>query len=458
MTALGLQPLHLSAETFQLGNGLRVVVQADHSAPLIAVHLMYHAGSRHETPGRTGLAHLLEHLMFEGTAHCPKGQFDILLDQAGGTNNGSTWLDRTNYFETVPRHALELALWLERDRMIYLLPALSDHVLEVQRGVVLNERLESYENRPYGMADERLHQLLFPAPHPYSWPTIGYSEDLRNTTLADVRGFYQQFYSPANAVLVIAGDVDQERARGLADRYFGDLDPGGAAGRVEPLALDGHALAATPGRNDAPRAQFQADVLEDQVSFDRTYRAWPVPPYGTAEWLALDALAYLLADGESSRLQRALVREGKLAQDVDTYLYPTELAGIFGMVATARSGVDAQSLDDVLSAEISRIAGGDLEEAELHGAIRRVRRDQLAALADIEERAESLAYAAITLGDANRLEPLLNGYLDLTPEKVISAAALYLTRDSGARVSVIPRNGGTDEGDGVTAEAAGFHG
>ena len=169
--------------TQRLANGLRVIVHEDHTSPIVAVHLMYHVGSKDERPGRTGLAHLLEHLLFEGSQHCAKGQFDRMLETVGGTNNGSTWLDRTNYYEVVPSHALELALWLERDRMGFFLPILDQEMLDVQRGVVINERRQSYENRPYGLADERLNQLLFPAEHPYSWPTIGYLADLEAITL-----------------------------------------------------------------------------------------------------------------------------------------------------------------------------------------------------------------------------------------------------------------------------------
>src|SRR5690606_26581499 len=196
-----LSSLRLTQRNRTLDNGLRVVVHEDRTAPIVAVHMMYHVGSRHETPGRTGLAHLLEHLLFEGTENCPKGEFDRLLEQAGGTNNGSTWLDRTNYYEVVPSHAVELALWLERERMAHFLPVLDDAMLELQRGVVMNERRQSCENRPYGLADERLHELLFPRHHPYSWPTIGYMADLEAMTLDDARDFFALHCTPANAVL-----------------------------------------------------------------------------------------------------------------------------------------------------------------------------------------------------------------------------------------------------------------
>jgi zinc protease len=350
--------LHIASTTRVLGNGMRVVAHEDRSAPLVAVHLMYRAGSRDELPGRTGLAHLLEHLMFEGSMNAPKGDFDDLLERVGGTNNGSTWLDRTNYYEIVPSHAVELPLWLERDRMGFFLPTLTAETLELQRGVVINERRQAYENRPYGLADERLHQMLFPAGHPYSWPTIGYTPDLEAITLEDARAFYSTYYTPGNAVLVIAGDIGPDDAFALAERYFGDLPSGPGIPAAEPAGE------LVPSERRA--------TMEDSVSFPRVYRAWTVPAYGERDWAALDVLAYLLADGESSRLQRALVRDGQLAQDIDTYLYPTALTGIFGIVATARSGTEIEVVDDAIRRVLERVAAGDVGDDEVLGAVRRV--------------------------------------------------------------------------------------
>lgn len=420
-----LTPFRIASRTTVLANGMRVVAHEDRTSPLVAVHLMYHAGSADEQPGRTGLAHLLEHLMFEGSEHAPKGAFDDLLERAGGTNNGSTWLDRTNYYETVPSHAVELALWLERDRMAHFLPVLDEEMLETQRGVVINERRQAYENRPYGLADERLYGMLFPAGHGYSWPTIGHMPDLERITLDDARTFYSSQYAPGNAVLVFAGDLVADEAFALAERYFGDI----------PAAP----LLPRPAATDAiPLAAGATDTMEDEVSFPRLYRAWAVPAYGTPDWVALDVLAYLLADGESSRLQRALVRDGLLAQDVDTWLYPTERCGVFGLVSTARSGVDASALEAVARREIDRVARDGVTEEELAGAVRRLRRDQLSELSNVEERAESLAYAATVLGDAERLNGVLDAYALVTPEEVARVAAEWLTPERAATLFVIP--------------------
>jgi zinc protease len=424
---LPLKPLRIPCSTRVLGNGLRVVVHEDHTSPIATVHLMYHVGSKDEAPGRTGLAHLLEHLMFEGSEHAPKGQFDDLLERVGGTNNGSTWLDRTNYFETVPSNAVELAMWLERDRMAHFLPVLDAEMLEVQRGVVVNERRQSYENRPYGLADERLHQMLFAPEHPYSWPTIGYLPDLEAITLEDARAFYSTYYTAGNAVLVLAGDVEPEQAFALAERYFGDLPHGPAIPRVPAHA------AAVPARPVVAR-----DSMADAVSFPRLYQAFTVPAYGTREWVALDVLAYLLGDGESSRLQRSLVRDGRLAQEVDTYLYPLERCGIFGLVATARTGVPVDAIESAVRRVLDDVAAGGVTEDEVAGAIHRVRRDQVSEMAIVEERADALAYAATVLGDAARLEEVVGFYGTITPGDVSRAAREWLGADRAASLVVVP--------------------
>jgi zinc protease len=420
--------------TRALANGMRVICHEDRSAPLVAVHLMYRAGSRDERPGRTGLAHLLEHLMFEGSQHAPKGQFDDLLERVGGTNNGSTWLDRTNYFETVPSNAVELPLWLERDRMAFFLPCLDAEMLEVQRGVVINERRQAYENRPYGMADQRLHEMLFDEGHPYHWPTIGYMPDLEAISLDDARGFYRTYYAPGNAVLVLAGDVGADDGFALAERYFGDLPAGPP---IPPLALPD---------DPAPSAAVRREVMEDDVSFPRVYCAWAVPGYGTREWVTLDVLAYLLSDGDSSRLQRALVREGRIAQDVDAYLYPTALCGVFGVVATARTGIAPEALETAVRRVLDEVAGGGVSDDEVLGAVRRARRDQVSELATVEERAEALAYAATVLGDPAALEEVMDLYAQVTPDDVRRAAAEWLGAHRGATLAVVP-GAGAEVGD-----------
>ena len=432
--------IRVPCRTHVLANGMRVVAHEEHGAPLVTVHLMFHAGSRHEVPGRTGLAHLLEHLMFEGTQHAPKGHFDDVLERVGGTNNGSTWLDRTEYHETVPTHAVELPLWLERDRLAFFLSTLTDEVLELQRGVVMNERRQAYENRPYGLADERLHEMLFPPGHPYSWPTIGYMRDLEQITLEDARAFYQTYYAPGNAVLVFAGDLEPERAFALAERYFGDLPAGPAP-------------APRPAEELPPPPHVPRETMEDDVSFPRIFQGYAVPGYGHPDWVALDTLAYLLADGDSSRLQRALVRDGRLAQDVDTYLYPTALCGLFGVVATARSGIEPEALEQAVRRVLDDVAENGVSEDEVTGAVRRARRDHASEMATVEERADALAYAATVLGDPDALNRVMASYERVTPEDVRRAAAQYLVPGRAATLVVVPGEGSAAEDEEV-ADAA----
>jgi zinc protease len=416
--------LAFPVESTELTNGLRVVVHEDRSSPIVAVHTMFRAGSRDEQPGRTGLAHLLEHLLFEGSENCPKGEFDRLLERVGGTNNGSTWLDRTNYYEVVPSHAVELALWLERERMGHFLPVLDEEMLEIQRSVVINERKQAYENRPYGLAYEKLQALLFPAGHPYSWPTIGHTADLEQITLEDARRFYERYYAPNNAVVVLAGVLSSLEVFAWARKYFGDLP----RGPVAPI------VATNGARGDGDRVES----LEDRVSFPRIYRAYAVPPYGSPDWIHLDVLSYLLADGESSRLQRVIVRELELAQDLDAFLYPTHLSGIFGVVATARSGVSHERLMAEVDRVLDRVIDEGVSDAEVDGALRRARRDHINALANLEERAEEIAYAATVLGGPERLSEVLNGYSEVTAEGIHRVARAWLTAEARATVIVLP--------------------
>ena len=237
MVPLGAQspatPLQVPYQQFRLANGLNVILHRDTSIPAVAVNVWYYVGSANEKPGRTGFAHLFEHLMFEGSKNVPEGQFDILLEGAGGDNNGSTTNDRTNYVIDVPANALELALYLESDRMGYLLDTMTPERVDGQRDVVKNERRQSYENRPYGMASIELDKMLWPATHPYSWPTIGYMEDLTAASHSDVVEFFKKYYAPNNASLVIAGDIDFDRTRALVEKWFGEIPRGPV---VEPIA------------------------------------------------------------------------------------------------------------------------------------------------------------------------------------------------------------------------------
>jgi zinc protease len=326
-----------------LENGLDVIVHEDHRCPIVAVNLWYHVGSKNEQPGRTGLAHLFEHLMFEGSAHHDSGYFTP-LQQAGAALNGSTNCDRTNYWEVVPTPALDLALWLESDRMGYLLPALTAAKFETQRDVVLNERRQSYENRPYGMASMALMAALFPPSHPYHWTTIGETADLQAATLEDAHAFFRTFYHPGNASLSVAGDVETGPVLEQVRRYFEEV-PAGAP--LPPIFGD-----PDPVTSDGPMAVASRLVLEDRVELPRLYLAWRTPGLFAEGDAGMDMLAEVLTGGKTSRLYRTMVHERRIATDVSAVQGSRELGGWFSVIATAASG--PVSASDAISSVMTR--------------------------------------------------------------------------------------------------------
>ena len=334
-----------------LANGLDVLLHEDRACPIVAVNVWYHVGSKNEHPGRTGFAHLFEHLMFEGSQHHDRGYFPP-LQGAGGSLNGSTNADRTNYWEVVPSGALELALWMESDRMGYLLPALTDAKFVNQRDVVLNERRQNYENRPYGLASMAMLAALFPADHPYHWTTIGEIADIRGAQLDDVRAFFAAYYHPSNASLALAGDFDSEEALDLVHHCFDEIPAGPPVARVEP-----------------PLRPLQGEtrlLLEDRVELPRVYLAWLSSAMYRPEDAELDLAADLLANGKTSRLYRRLVFERRMATDVSASQNSREAAGFLQLAATAAPGHTLSDLVQVIDEEIARFAaeGPSADELE----------------------------------------------------------------------------------------------
>ena len=342
-------PVNISFTKQTLANGLDVLVHEDHACPIVAVNLWYHVGSKNEHPGHTGFAHLFEHLMFEGSEHHDKGYFQP-LQGAGATLNGSTNADRTNYWEVVPTGALELALWMESDRMGYLLPALTQPKFANQRDVVLNERRQNYENRPYGLAPMALLAALFPEDHPYHWTTIGEIADLQRVQLDEVHAFFRRYYHPANASIALAGDVDGDEALALVERYFGDIDPGDV---VEPVR-------ASAGLPDDVRIRF-----EDRVELPRLYLAWLTPAMFADGDADLDLATDLLANGKTSRLYRRLVFDERIATDVSASQNSREIAGYSQITATAAPGHALAELETAIFEEIARLAADGPTDEEI---------------------------------------------------------------------------------------------
>jgi zinc protease len=386
-------------ERQRLDNGLRIILSRDASAPLVAVNLWYHVGSRHERPGRTGFAHLFEHMMFQGSEHVAKGEHFALINAAGGTLNASTWYDRTNYFETLPSHELELALWLESNRMGTLLPAMTQEKLDNQRDVVKNERRLRVDNQPYGDWDERIGRLLFPADHPYHHPIIGSMEDLEAASLDDVRDFFAAWYAPNNAVLTVAGGFDRETAMAMIERHFGSISSNEAL--ANPALTDLSLELGGEVRETIPSA----------VPLPRIYAAYRIPPFGTDEFEALNVGADLLATGRASRLYRSLVRERQLAQDAVAFVFPLiDGAAIFALWTTARPGVAVEALETALFDEIDRLRADGPSDEELE-RVRNLHHASVASsLERISERADRLSMYACLFDEPARINAEVERY------------------------------------------------
>jgi predicted Zn-dependent peptidase len=414
----------LPFEQHTLGNGLRVVLHEDRRLPLVAINLWYHVGSKNESPGRTGFAHLFEHMLFQGSGHVGTNDHFRLIQQVGGVANGSTWYDRTNYYETLPAHALDLGLWLESDRMGFLLDALTPEKLETQRSVVMNERRQRVDNQPYGHALERLHELLYPSGHPYSWPVIGYLEDIAAATLDEVAAFFRDYYAPANAVLTLAGDFVPATALERVAHWFADLP------RREPPP--------PPRLTTAEPGELRLEVQPDRVELPRLYLGFRVPAYGSPEWYAGALLAETLAGGKASEWYQDLVYRRQIAQDVGVYFYPTELEATVLVVATCKPGVAAGELERALLAHLGRARDGGPDEADVDRARARFLTATFEDLETLDRKADTLGQFATYFGDPGGLRREIESYLALGTAELRRFAERFLDPARRAQVTVVP--------------------
>lgn len=423
--------LQVPYERYRLANGLRVVLSEDHTVPVVAVNLWYLVGSRNEAPGRTGFAHLFEHMMFQGSEHVPGTQFFALIERAGGSLNGSTWFDRTNYYETIPAHHLELALWLESDRMGWLLPAMTQERLDNQRDVVKNEKRWRYDNQPYGDWDERLQAMVYPAEHPYHHPVIGSMEDLDAATLEDVEHFFRTYYRPNNAVLTVCGDFDAERAREAVERYFGEIPAGGP---VPPLPGNPEVA---PTLGDSPR-----QLVEGEVPLPRVYVAARVPPFGDEGFYAAEVLAGVLATGRASRLYRALVRERRVAKDVAAFAFPLVTgAAMLILSATGYAGVGADALEAALHEELDRVE--DVADGEVERAVALAETQLVREIEEVGARADLLSTFEAYFEDPGRVNTEVERLRAVSAERLRRFVAAHLGRDNRATLVYVPANGRT---------------
>ncbi len=396
-----LPPLSLPAQHFKLDNGMTVIISPDNKVPGVAVELWYHVGSKDEEPGRTGFAHLFEHLMFMGARYVPYPGFDTIMEQVGGSNNASTSNDSTNYYAVGPSNLLETFLWLEADRLGTLGEEMTAEKLETQRKVVLNERRQSYENRPYGLADLALYERIFPEGHPYHWPVIGSAKDLESADLSDVKRFFSRWYVPPNASLAIVGDVDPAQAERLVRRYFGWLPGASVPTRPQPAQV----------RHE----REQRVRMTDKVDLPKLMLAWTSPPAGTPGDAACDLLADILAEGKSSRLYRRLVYEKQIATEIVAAQHSLDLQSVFHIHALARPGHTLAELEAEIDAELKRLLAEGPTQAEVEAARIGIYTSVARDLESLTERASMLNLLRYRYGDPTALEKDLARYEQATP-------------------------------------------
>jgi zinc protease len=422
-------PIQLPYSQFTLPNGLHVILHEDHSVPVVSVNVWYHVGSARERAGRTGFAHLFEHLMFMGSGQVKPGEFDSWLEAAGGTNNGSTENDRTNYFINVPSNALELALFLESDRMGYLLDAMTPQTVDAQRDVVKNERRQSYENRPYGMAELALGEMLYPEGHPYHWPVIGYMPDLTAASYQDVVEFFKKFYAPANASLVVAGDINPASTRTLIEKWFSDVRPGE---RVEPMTIPGVHLTGV-----------QRKTMTDRVQLPRLYLAWLTPRHYEPGDAALDVVADVLAGGKNARLYKRLVYDMQIAQSVSAFQGSQALSSYFLIEATPQPGHTVEELQKVIDEEIAALQRDPPSEREVQRALNQIESsfyDRMERVGGFGGKADQLNAYYTNTRDPDWFNEDLARYRALSPSDIRAAAQAFLPAGRRVELTVLPES------------------
>ncbi|HUN65633.1 MAG TPA: pitrilysin family protein [Bacteroidota bacterium] len=423
MSAVMTAQINIPFEQYKLPNGLTVILQEDHSAPVAAVTVMYHVGSKNEKVKRTGFAHLFEHIMFKGSEHVADGEHFRLLQEIGANINGFTTEDGTTYFEVVPSNYVELGLYLESDRMGFLLNAVTQHKLDNQRDVVKNERRQRVDNVPYGTADEKIAKAIYPPTHPYSWPVIGYMEDLSAASLEDVKEFFRTYYAPNNACLVICGDISPAEMRPLVEKYFGPISRG----------KDFERPAAVPVTLDAPKRM----VFQDSVQLARLYVTWPSAPGYTREDAVLEVLSHILSRGKSSRLYKTLVYERQIAQSVFASAQGSEIAGLFSIEATAKPGKGLAPVQTVIDSVMADLLKNGVSAEDIAKAVTAVEVQTVNSAATVLGKANSLAAYYSYTGDPANINRKMDLYKGITPEEALSVARKYLSRPS-VTLSVVP--------------------
>ncbi len=408
---------------YDLPNGLHVILHEDHSAPIVAVDIWYHVGSKNEDPNRTGFAHLFEHMMFQGSANVKKAEHMAYIQKAGGTFNGSTNWDRTNYFQVVPSNQLELVLWLESDRMMSL--NVNQENLDNQREVVKEERRWRVDNRPYGTQWEETFKRLFKV-HPYRWPVIGYMEHLNAATLDEVKRFFDTYYVPNNAVLVIAGDIDVEKTKKLVEKYFGDI-PRGKYEIKRPNVVE------------PPMTQQIRDTVYDNIRLPAVFITFRIPKDGEREFYALDLLSNILGSGRSSRLYKKLVYEKRIAQNVNVYAIGMEDAGIFKIDAYCSIGHTPEEVEREIWSELEKLYEELVDEKELQKVKNQKESETIRSYQTVLNKADQLAYYYVIHKNTNKINEELSEILSITRDELREAASKYLVPQNSVVLYYLPK-------------------
>lgn len=415
----------IAFEEYTLANGLRVILHEDHKAPVVCLNIAYHVGSKNEAEDRKGFAHLFEHLLFDGSKNVPRGEFDVYITQAGGHDNAYTTEDKTNYYEVLPSNQLELGLWLESDRMMEF--GISEISLVTQKNVVKEEKRERYDNSPYGSLSIRINRMSYEN-YPYKWTVIGDMETIDAATLTDVRDFFETYYVPNNAVLVLTGDFKSEEAKRLIEQYFGDI-PRGSQPMLRPQYEE-----------QDPKGERREVVTDEEVPLPAVFYAYKMPAEGTKEFIALDLLTDVLSSGQSSRFYRSLVYEQQVASEVSAYVDGREMPGLTYIYAIANDeDQKAEEIEQAIAGVIDGVVTNGVTQVELEKAINKTEARLIASRVTVQGKADQLAHAAVFFNDTSRVNSMIAEYRAMTVQDLQEAAAKYLVPENRVSVIYYPR-------------------
>jgi zinc protease len=418
------ESLNIACNKKTLNNGLEVILFNDKSLPIVSVNIWYRVGSANEVKGKTGFAHLFEHMMFQGSENVQKEMHFRYIQEAGGTLNGSTSIDRTNYYETVPSNNLDLALWLESDRMGFMLEGLTQEKLDNQKDVVMNERRQRYDNPPYGLAWELIFSNLFDESFPYHWPTIGWMKDIESYELDDVKNFFKTYYSPNNASLVIAGNFDESNILERVNKYFGDIPSSNNIPDINPTLI--------------PLAESKKIIHHDNIQLPRLYLAWQTDKMFGKDDAALDILSEILGSNKNSRLYKSLVHEKQIAQDVSCFQYSAKFCGMFFIIVTAKPGIDLNEIYDEISTELEKLKVNGITKAEMIRTRNSIKSTFIYSLQNIERIADQLNMYNFALNEPNSFQKDLSRYEIITEENVKRIADKYLSENK-VQLHIVPK-------------------